>query len=1114
MASVVALALAALVALAVAPTVRAYHDGTVGARGAHCWRDEQRDTPVACPRDIEVRYVQPIPDTIYAGVEFSAVVTVVCVAGDVVGAACPNPTAQRAACPPQYLAPGANASADVPSAHRYDDLVHANLHACINTGTFDCSPFLTGELVTTTPSINMNFTQQRIERMMLATPGPWRLIYHIETYDGLHYVVGDIRTVLPLPAATTATALSSLVPLPTFHCWQRCGDDDDWQSTEIPCPDDVAIVEFGGGHSSSSSSSSSNGGGGSSSSNGGSSGGGGNLVGPFYAGHRIEMRYRVTATAARVEAYNAAVADAATTEAALTHQNLHACVQRSVDGTIVRCTPFLLGPLVTTSPSKEGSFNSNYTDSITLSTPGAYTLIMHLRTWDGLEIHAQWDPLVVISGTPTATTTTTTTTATTTTATAATTGGSDRETFTISVDAPIATTATTTAVVVGSGVGGGVIAAIVVVVVVVLLILVGGVCFILYRRGGDRGGDTSAYIDKSAVGDHGATAAELEAELARVQQQQQQSTVPIDGGQHPRLFPDTEVSLTRRRVDWNLLNAHAPLDTTLTQVLAVVNNGSYDVWFAVTDIPAARHRFTITFEPSCGLVRAGKARGVRVSVQFFATTRIDASCTVTLRHVEKSIDASAVAAAPVVAQQLLRVQCESELSTRLAWDDFEFDKRSRKLLGSGGFGKVVRAKWRGTDVAVKFISANGAMTADSRNELMRELDVMQQLRHQHVAVFIGACLEPRRVAIVTEFIRGGSVWDLIEAADRTPPPPLLRTKLCLDIAKGLDYMHRSGVWHRDVKPDNAMVVSQNALSQVNVKLIDFGTSRAASHFDTRVHVTQQSTAVRGGSYDGGAASAASMSSVRAGSDGDGSNTRHVTAGVGTPGYIAPEVIAHRPYSMKCDVFSFGITLLEIETCAPAWRGAREFRTADGGSTLGASSGGGGASCGGDSGGDGGGDGGVKSSKSGRRGSGGAKGKQQLVRLPSTRRAEFDQAVVDGRRPDVPRKARAALAELAVECWVAVPSLRPSMADAAGRLASQYRREKRTFKKKQASDAVLVEREAAAIDAQCAADEAAVRSIAALPSAAADEAPPLPVTIAPTSSDVMLVRKRGTSKRAA
>ena len=93
----------------------------------------------------------------------------------------------------------------------------------------------------------------------------------------------------------------------------------------------------------------------------------------------------------------------------------------------------------------------------------------------------------------------------------------------------------------------------------------------------------------------------------------------------------------------------------------------------------------------------------------------------------------------------------------------------------------------------------------------------------------------------------------------------------LDAARGLAYLHSNGILHRDIKPDNVLVFSLGEVIGVNGKLMDFGSSRNINLLMTNMTFTK---------------------------------------GIGTPTYMAPEVLNEEKYKKAADVFSFGVTVFK------------------------------------------------------------------------------------------------------------------------------------------------------------------------------------------------------------
>lgn len=186
-------------------------------------------------------------------------------------------------------------------------------------------------------------------------------------------------------------------------------------------------------------------------------------------------------------------------------------------------------------------------------------------------------------------------------------------------------------------------------------------------------------------------------------------------------------------------------------------------------------------------------------------------------------------------------------------------------IGSGGFGVVFKAKFRGQTVAVKKIHAHALMNTASIAEFQSEVAVLCTLRHPNIIGFVGACTRPPNLMIITEFMARGTLFDILHQSNERVTWPM-RKKFALDTCKGMRYLHNSKLLHRDLKSSNLLLDKD-----YNCKVGDFGLTRFSK----------------------------------------GTAAMQMTGQCGTFQYMAVEVLANKPYSEKADVFSFGILLWEI-----------------------------------------------------------------------------------------------------------------------------------------------------------------------------------------------------------
>ncbi|XP_023002933.1 putative receptor-like protein kinase At4g00960 isoform X3 [Cucurbita maxima] len=200
-----------------------------------------------------------------------------------------------------------------------------------------------------------------------------------------------------------------------------------------------------------------------------------------------------------------------------------------------------------------------------------------------------------------------------------------------------------------------------------------------------------------------------------------------------------------------------------------------------------------------------------------------------------------------------------------ATDDFSDENK----LGQGGFGAVYRGKLpNGQHIAVKRL-ANNSQQGDV--EFKNEVLLVVKLQHRNLVRLLGFCLQGIERLLIYEFVPNGSLDHFIfDLGKRALLNWERRYKIINGIARGLLYLHedsRLRIIHRDLKASNILLDIE-----MNPKIADFGMARL---FD--VDETQ-------------------------------GNTSRV---VGTYGYMAPEYVIHGQFSVKSDVFSFGILVLEI-----------------------------------------------------------------------------------------------------------------------------------------------------------------------------------------------------------
>jgi serine/threonine protein kinase len=200
------------------------------------------------------------------------------------------------------------------------------------------------------------------------------------------------------------------------------------------------------------------------------------------------------------------------------------------------------------------------------------------------------------------------------------------------------------------------------------------------------------------------------------------------------------------------------------------------------------------------------------------------------------------------------------------------------LLGEGSFGAVYKAihKPSGATVAVKIIPNSNSGGAIEDEKIKGEIDILSRCDSPYIVGYFECFIrppnnKPGEMWIVMEYCEGGSMTDLIEAsAGKQLPEDCIRAA-CASIVLGLEYLHGvANVCHRDIKCGNVLLTDDG-----HIKLADFGVSAELTNT---------------------------------------MNKRKTV--VGSPYWMAPEVIRESHYDGRADVWSLGITAIEMAEGAP------------------------------------------------------------------------------------------------------------------------------------------------------------------------------------------------------
>uniref|UniRef100_A0A4W4DYE7 non-specific serine/threonine protein kinase n=1 Tax=Electrophorus electricus TaxID=8005 RepID=A0A4W4DYE7_ELEEL len=194
-------------------------------------------------------------------------------------------------------------------------------------------------------------------------------------------------------------------------------------------------------------------------------------------------------------------------------------------------------------------------------------------------------------------------------------------------------------------------------------------------------------------------------------------------------------------------------------------------------------------------------------------------------------------------------------------------------LGDGAFGKVYKAQNKQTGIlaAAKVIDTK---TEEELEDYMVEIDILASCDHQYIVKLLDAFYYESKLWILIEFCAGGAVDAVMLELERPLTEPQIQV-VCKQSLEALSYLHENKIIHRDLKAGNILFSSDG-----DIKLADFGVS-----------AKNTKTLQRRDSF------------------------------IGTPYWMAPEVVMcetskDRPYDYKADIWSLGITLIELAQIEP------------------------------------------------------------------------------------------------------------------------------------------------------------------------------------------------------
>ncbi|KAF7228850.1 calcium/calmodulin-dependent protein kinase type 1D [Nothobranchius furzeri] len=184
----------------------------------------------------------------------------------------------------------------------------------------------------------------------------------------------------------------------------------------------------------------------------------------------------------------------------------------------------------------------------------------------------------------------------------------------------------------------------------------------------------------------------------------------------------------------------------------------------------------------------------------------------------------------------------------------------KELLGTGAFSEVVLAQEKLTSrmFAVKCIPKKALKGKESSIE--NEIAVLRKIKHENIVALEDIYESPDHLYLVMQLVSGGELFDrIVEKGFYTEKDASTLIRQVLD---AVNYLHKMGIVHRDLKPENLLYF--NPQDESKIMISDFGLSKMEGSGDV------------------------------------------MSTACGTPGYVAPEVLAQKPYSKAVDCWSIGV----------------------------------------------------------------------------------------------------------------------------------------------------------------------------------------------------------------
>ena len=198
-------------------------------------------------------------------------------------------------------------------------------------------------------------------------------------------------------------------------------------------------------------------------------------------------------------------------------------------------------------------------------------------------------------------------------------------------------------------------------------------------------------------------------------------------------------------------------------------------------------------------------------------------------------------------------------------------------LGKGSFGSVYKVQNIYTEkiYAMKVIQKYDVTYQDGDQSFLKEIEILMKVEHPNIIKIFEYYEDEINYYLIIEYVSGGELFDFISRDTAFSEHKI--KKIMKQIFQALSYLHSNNIVHRDIKCENILIECSDDNDDFNIKLIDFGTCNYIS------------------------------------------KNEHLTVKVGSPYYIAPEVL-ERNYNNKCDIWSTGVLLYILLIGFPPFNG--------------------------------------------------------------------------------------------------------------------------------------------------------------------------------------------------